>query len=182
MQEDRLELPAYLITFTTYGTWLPGDRRGSVDRRHDRPGWPHAAGNREVEQRNSERLKYAPFHIGQRERTSISEAIAEVCRVRHWQLCALNLRTCHLHVVVLGQASGDRMMNDFKAYATRRLVVSGLARPGQKLWTRGGSVRLIRTAGSLERACAYARDHQGARLPGNIELAGAAQGTTSAPC
>jgi len=28
---------AYLITFTTYGTWVHGDERGSVDREHNIP-------------------------------------------------------------------------------------------------------------------------------------------------
>ena len=33
---------AYFLTFTTYGTWLHGDGRGSVDREHNQPGepWP----------------------------------------------------------------------------------------------------------------------------------------------
>jgi len=31
---------AYLITFTTYGTWLHGDPRGSVDREHNVWGTP----------------------------------------------------------------------------------------------------------------------------------------------
>jgi hypothetical protein len=31
---------AYLITFPTYGTWLHGDERGSVDRDHNLPGTP----------------------------------------------------------------------------------------------------------------------------------------------
>ncbi|HEX9659180.1 MAG TPA: hypothetical protein VGA18_02730, partial [Rhodothermales bacterium] len=31
---------AYLITFTTYGTWLHGDERGSVDPGHSIPGTP----------------------------------------------------------------------------------------------------------------------------------------------
>ena len=28
-------LPSYFLTFTTYGTWLHGDTRGSVDREHN---------------------------------------------------------------------------------------------------------------------------------------------------
>jgi hypothetical protein len=31
---------AYLITFRTYGTWLHGDERGSVDRQHNVYGTP----------------------------------------------------------------------------------------------------------------------------------------------
>ena len=31
---------AYFSTFTTYGTWLHGDERGSVDREHNQVGTP----------------------------------------------------------------------------------------------------------------------------------------------
>jgi hypothetical protein len=36
---------AYLITFNTYGSWLHGDRRGSVDRFHNRYGTPRVGAN-----------------------------------------------------------------------------------------------------------------------------------------
>ena len=36
---------AYLISFRAYGTWLHGDRRGSVDRFHNRYGTPRIPPN-----------------------------------------------------------------------------------------------------------------------------------------
>jgi hypothetical protein len=36
---------AYFITFTTYGTWLHGDERGSVDKGHNRVGTEFIAPN-----------------------------------------------------------------------------------------------------------------------------------------
>jgi hypothetical protein len=30
----------WLLTWTTYGTWLPGDQRGSVERSHNSVGTP----------------------------------------------------------------------------------------------------------------------------------------------
>lgn len=36
---------AYLVTFRAYGTWLHGDKRGSVDRFHNRFGTPRIAHN-----------------------------------------------------------------------------------------------------------------------------------------
>ena len=40
---------AYLITFTTYGTWRHGDERGSVDRAHNAYRTPHLAHNQRRE-------------------------------------------------------------------------------------------------------------------------------------
>ncbi|HUT29941.1 MAG TPA: hypothetical protein VMX13_09125 [Sedimentisphaerales bacterium] len=36
---------AYLITFSTYGAWLHGDNRGSVDKNHNSYGSLFIAGN-----------------------------------------------------------------------------------------------------------------------------------------
>ncbi len=38
VSQSSLEFPpAYLITFRTYGSWLHGDEKGSIDRKHNRP-------------------------------------------------------------------------------------------------------------------------------------------------
>src|SRR4029077_14507206 len=42
--DDNIPL-AYLITFRAHGTWLHGDRRGSVDRFHNRYGTPRIPPN-----------------------------------------------------------------------------------------------------------------------------------------
>ena len=44
---DTIEFPlAYLITIRSYGTWLHGDERGSMDRHeHHRYGFPKIAPN-----------------------------------------------------------------------------------------------------------------------------------------
>jgi hypothetical protein len=40
-ESDHYRIPlAYLITFRSYGTWLHGDPRGSVDRFHNVYGKP----------------------------------------------------------------------------------------------------------------------------------------------
>jgi len=36
---------AYMITFRTYGSWLHGDERGSIDRHHNRFGGPRVSVN-----------------------------------------------------------------------------------------------------------------------------------------
>lgn len=51
---------AYLITFNTYGSWLHGDRRGSVDRFHNRYGTPRVAANPLRESYERGLLKHPP--------------------------------------------------------------------------------------------------------------------------
>ena len=170
--DDWLDVPAWFITFTTYGRWLHGDGRGSVDRRSNEPGMPHRPGNFDLRSKEQSILRQPPFSLGPRERTAVEAAIREVCAYRGWQLLALNVRISHLHVVGSGGASGKRVMNDFKAYATRRLVREGLVAKGRRVWTEGGSVRCIRRPSELERVCAYAIDGQGVALPGAASPSG----------
>jgi REP element-mobilizing transposase RayT len=163
--DRRLEPPALFITFTTYGTWLHGDERGSVDRSHNRPGMPLRPGNFHLRRNRHALLRQPPFILGPRERTAVDAAIREVCAYRQWDLHALNVRSSHLHAVVVGDANGKRAMNEFKAYATRRLVREGTVPPGRRVWTEGGSVRIVRTVDELERVCWCVNMEQGIPLP-----------------
>jgi hypothetical protein len=51
---------AYLITFRTYGTWLPGDERGSIDRFHNVFRSPRVAPNAIMEEQHKKKLKCPP--------------------------------------------------------------------------------------------------------------------------
>src|SRR5438128_7346618 len=80
------ELPlGYLITFRCYGTWLHGDKRGSIDRFHHRyesPYLPRSDRRRDLSER---RLKSSPVTLDARQRLSVDNAIREVCSYRGWQ-------------------------------------------------------------------------------------------------
>jgi hypothetical protein len=52
---------AYLITFRSYGTWLHGDNRGSVDRFHNRFGEPYLPTNNAWKHHNHKQLKKIPL-------------------------------------------------------------------------------------------------------------------------
>ena len=56
--EDHTPL-AFFITFRTYGTWLHGDPRGSVDRQHNRYGTPYLPPNK-LRQKYERRLLKQP--------------------------------------------------------------------------------------------------------------------------
>src|SRR5688572_13990414 len=94
MQPPMPEPLAYFLTWTTYGTWLPGDARGWVpDGGGDiRPPDPE----REVAARR--RMTEPPVKLSQDQRRIVCETIAEHCRVRSWCLHAVNARTNHVHV------------------------------------------------------------------------------------
>ena len=53
----------YLISFRSYGTWLHGDERGSIDRLHNRYLSPYLAGSDRRKEVNARRLKSKPSSL-----------------------------------------------------------------------------------------------------------------------
>jgi len=154
----------YFITFTTYGAWLHGTDRHSVDRNQNLPGTEHLVGNEDREKREFAAMKQPPVTLDEPQRTAIQNTIREVCRHRGWALWASHVRTTHVHVVVSADATPEKVMNDFKAYATRRLRENKLAGAEQKVWTHHGSTRYLNNSESVDAACRYVIDEQGAVL------------------
>jgi REP element-mobilizing transposase RayT len=141
--EDN-EFPlAYLITFRTYGTWLRGDERGSMDREHNSYGTPRIAPNPTLEKADAVRLQHSPLALDTRQRQVVEQAIREVCHHRSYLLRAVNVRTNHAHTVVTAACEPEPMMDAFKAYATRALRRAGLLAVNVKAWVRHGSTRYL---------------------------------------
>ena len=151
----------YLITFTCYGARLHGDDEGSVDPGHNQPG------NRLLDAQpgrvaaETARMDQAPYFLDGECRRAVLEAIREVCLHRGWNLWAAHVRTNHVHVVVEGDTAPERIMNDFKAYASRRLNLSGLDAPGRRRWSRHGSTRWLAADESVQEAIRYVVYGQG---------------------
>ncbi len=109
---------AYFSTWTTYGTWLPGDERGWFEGGR---GW------REPDQRRSFSsallMSADAIVLTTEQRELVEGVIAEHSTIRGWELHAVNCRTNHVHVVV---SAGDRPIEipreQYKSRATRRLT------------------------------------------------------------
>jgi len=144
---------AYLLTWTTYGTWLPGDDRGWVETGQGiQP--PDAARREFAQQLMTENL--CKLTAAQRE--IVEQTIVDHCRIRGWQLHAINCRSNHVHVVVSSNCSPKEGILQFKAYCTRRLKEHQrmqVQTVRKKWWTEGGSKRYLDSQRSLEAAVHY---------------------------
>lgn len=158
-----MEYPiAYLITFTTYGTWLHGDKRGSVDDEHNQYKNSFIAPSLVLQRKEQSALKNPPFMLGKRQREAVLEAILQVCKFRGWFAHAVHVRSNHIHILVSGEEKPEKIMIVFKAYATRaiRRCCKGQTII-KKYWTRHGSTKYIRTKESLASAIRYVKNEQG---------------------
>lgn len=154
----------YLITFHTYGSWLPGTRRGSVDRKHNLFQSPLLLTDPKRQKAARQRQKQGAVRLNARHRKIVREAVREVCEFRQWQLRAINVRTNHVHVVVTARARAEKVIGDFKSYATRRLRESKLCDAGAKMWSRHGSTPFLPNEEAVAAACRYVVDRQGPAL------------------
>jgi REP element-mobilizing transposase RayT len=152
---------AYFITFHTYGTWLHGDERGSIDREHNVPGTPCAAFNETRRRQARARLRYAPLTLDTAARVVVENAIASVGQHRGWTIHALAVVSNHVHVVVSAPVVPEQVMYAFKSWATRRLVEAGALPSGAPAWVRHGSTRYLWKGHQLQAACEYVDFGQG---------------------
>ena len=52
----------------------------------------------------------------------VLQALREVCLHRGWSLLAAHVRTNHVHAIVESEVPPEKVMNDFKSYASRDLT------------------------------------------------------------
>jgi REP element-mobilizing transposase RayT len=80
----------------------------------------------------------------------VIQAIRDHCDFRGWELHAVNVLSNHVHVVVTADRSPEEVMNQLKAWASRRLsdhagLVNSVAKKAgrAKWWTEHGSTKWI---------------------------------------
>ncbi len=157
---------AYFISFRAYGTWLHGDKRGSIDRFNNRYRSPYISANEKWRNYNQQQLKVKPLTLKARHRKSIEVAIRETCGIRNWQLQAINVRTNHVHTVVsAGCKKPGIVLNAFKANATRQLRQDGFWEHPSSPWADKGSKRRLWNERSVAKAIDYVLNGQGNDLP-----------------
>ncbi|MGD9588608.1 MAG: transposase [Pyrinomonadaceae bacterium] len=142
--ENNIFPIAYLITLRTYGTWHHGDKRFSVGRDETNIfGSPMIQPNVPLEEVMRARQSQPPFIFDQNHRRLVCEVLTEVSNYRNYDLRAANVRSNHAHVVVSGAVKPEKIVNDFKVYATRRLRDKGVVSLNRKIWSRGASTRYL---------------------------------------
>ena len=66
-------------------------------------------------------MNQAPYEMDSDSRVIVLRTLAEVCSHRGWNLLAAHVRTNHVHVIVEAEVQPEKVMTDFKAYASRAL-------------------------------------------------------------
>ena len=107
---------AFFLTWTTYGTWLPGDARGWVEYRN---GFQLPDPILELE--CAARMTEDACRLGPHQRERVHKQLAETCKYKGWRLHAVNCRSNHVHVVLSSTAHPKVIREQLKAWCSRRL-------------------------------------------------------------
>jgi REP element-mobilizing transposase RayT len=149
---------AYFLTWTTHGTWVHGDSRGSVDRTNASRFMDFHPPNPLWEQASQRRMTDPPVVLTVDQRPLVEHAIREHSLHKGWEVIEVNCRSNHVHVVVRAAGVGpERVMAQLKAYATRALRAGGRKDLG-RTWALHGSTRYLNSQQSLEAAVQYVRE------------------------
>ena len=151
----------YLITFACYGHHLHGSESGSVDPEHNTPGTAILPADSARAAAERKRMDQAPYHLDEIRRDAVLLAIQEVCAHRCWSPLAAHVRSNHVHTVVEAEVPPERVMSDFKTYASRRMNRMGLDEPNRKRWARHGSTRWLWKPHHVSAAIQYVIAEQG---------------------
>lgn len=155
------EPKGFLLTWTCYGTWLWGDDRGSVDANHNAWGTPLLHKDPKRVAGLWRRMKHEPFQLSRNARKVVQDTIEDHCRLRGWELLAVNVRSNHVHAVVrFAGIAPEAMIGEWKSWGTRSLREQGLAEPIQPVWTKHGSTRYLWKESDLEPAIRYVLEGQ----------------------
>jgi REP element-mobilizing transposase RayT len=155
---------AFLITWTCYGTWLPGDDRG----------WTKWQKGESIPQPRladwcREHMTENPLFLDENQRTIVNDTVALHCQIRGWYLHAVNCRSNHCHTVVTASSyDGEEVRDQLKSWCKRKLKDADKSREiddkglREKWWTGNGSVRYLFDEESLEAAIRYTLEAQDA--------------------
>ena len=155
----------WLVSSTTYGTWLPGDRRsfvGPVDgdlgyEIHNIPGTPCDGPNERLAKWSYSQLKGAPIYLDRAQAEAILGQFRETCCYRQWRLLCASVMANHFHAVltVPGDPPAEKLLGDLKGYGSRALNrIWGKPESGT-WWTESGSRRRKQTERQILSAVRY---------------------------
>jgi len=141
----------YMITFTTYGTWLQGDERRFV-----KDGITYAA-NQSLADSNKQDLSKNPVKLSKNHRVITAKAICEKADKLNQKILALAVCSNHVHIVVdYVPIPMGKIVSYYENAAQAALRKVGLA---GRVWTKGFDKRYCFDAQALRSRIDYVNSH-----------------------
>ena len=163
------------ITWTCYGTWIPGDRRGYVSNtlradgsflpRQNTPGTPYTADDARTRRRAQALQKHPTVRLTIQQARCVAESLLAAASDRDWRILRAAILSNHVHVVLTDCPDDGpavrRVLKGVTQAALSRLASRGVDPLGgpRRWWTKGGSDRYKHDASAIEAAVRYVARH-----------------------
>jgi len=142
---------AYMITWTTYGTWLQGDNRGYVKDGRILPS------NQSLEDSNKQNLSKEPVRLSNVQRQIVQNAILEKAEELNQKIYVLSVSSNHVHIVAeytpMPIGLVVRHCKGAAQSALRKTCLAG------KVWTKGFDKRYCFNEQTLKKRIDYVKSH-----------------------
>ncbi len=140
----------YMITFTTYGTWLQGDERGYVKSGRILPG------SQKLKQTNEQLQSQEVVVLSTIQQQIVRDAILKEAASRGHHIFAQAVNATHIHIVA---RYTPEPIDDVVAYykTAARLALKDIGHEG-KVWTKGYDKRFCFDQETLQRRIKYVQN------------------------
>jgi REP element-mobilizing transposase RayT len=141
----------YMVTWTTYGTWLQGDKRGYVQ------DGEILQSDARLETANKKLQKFEIVRLTSKQKKVVENAILKEAERIGQKILALAVYSNHIHLVAgSGKESIENTVSRYKNVATSALKKTGLTK---RIWTRGFDKRFCFNGEKIEQKIEYVRRH-----------------------
>ncbi|HAL46107.1 MAG: hypothetical protein A2Y12_06705 [Planctomycetes bacterium GWF2_42_9] len=145
------KLLAYMITWTTYGTWLQGDERGYV-----KDGEVLSA-NPALEKSNLSSITQQITKLNPQQKIKAQNAIIEEAKRINHKIYAIAVCSNHIHIVAENnQIPMSQVVSRYKNIATAALKHTGLM---DKIWSKGFDKRFCYDIKEINARIDYVNNH-----------------------
>lgn len=163
----------WFLTWTTYGTWLPGDERGFVspkfdeikpEKRNNVVGIAYDKDRPRLQEIAKSKLIGDLIYLQNEHTTTIRNQFEETAEHRGWVIVIAAIMANHIHLVVgvFGDPEPSNLLRDFKSYASGALNRQFSKPQSGTWWTEQGSKRKIKDARHFAAVVNYVRNQKGA--------------------
>ncbi|MCC6124186.1 MAG: hypothetical protein IT426_04445 [Pirellulales bacterium] len=160
---------ALFITWTCYGTWLPGDPRGYVSDtlqpgnaripKNNNPGSDYSAGHEFTHKIAKQRQKSDTVYLTREQARIAADNLLETARIRDWRMLRAAVMRNHIHLVVADcPDDGPGVRRILKGNAQAKL--SQAQGHSRRWWTAGGSNRYLHSEDAIRAAIRYVTEQR----------------------
>jgi len=142
----------YMITWTTYGSWLQGDKRGYVKNGRILPA------NDKLKYANQKQQKFQTVKLDSSQKHIVRKAILQEAQKINQKILAISVCSNHVHIVAkISSESIEKIVHRYKRLSTFVLRKAGL---NDKVWSTGFDKRFCFTDKEIEQKIKYVNGHK----------------------